>query len=305
MKKVSVIIVDYKNKVDTIACIASLEDLVLTNIALSIILVNNDTESFYTSDMFPSTYPLHIINSKKNTGFAGGNNTGMTKALQESADYILILNNDTLVDKNLLISLIKVLEKNPEVGVASPKIYFVKGNEFHKDRYKKDELGRVFWYAGGIMDWNNVFGKHRGVDEVDRGQFSHIESTEVATGCCMIFRSEVIKKVGMFDERYFLYYEDTDLSQRIKNNGYSIFYVPTAMLWHKNAGSTGGSGSALQDYYISRNRLLFGMKYAPIRSKVALLKESVYLLRKGRLWQRRGIRDYFLNKFGKGSYTVS
>ena len=81
-----------------------------------------------------------------------------------------------------------------------------------------------------------------------------------------------------------------------------IVFVPNALIWHKNAGSTGGSGSALHDYFITRNRLLFGLKYAPLFVKLALFKEAVSILGKGRKWQKKGVRDFFLYRFGKGSY---
>jgi len=302
MKKVAVIILDYKNKTDTLVCIASIGKLLLNDIALSIVLVNNDTANTYTKDMFPSSFPLKLINNSTNTGYAGGNNTGIEYALSEEVEYILIINNDTIVDPSLITQLLEVLQNNKDVGIVSPKIYFAKGSEFHKNTYTKDELGKVLWYAGGIMDWKNVLGRHRGVDEVDRGQYEMTEETDFATGCCMMFRAETIKHVGMFDERYFLYYEDSDLNQRMKKKGYKIVYAPKAVLWHKNAGSTGGSGSTLQDYYITRNRLLFGMKYAPLRSKLALLRESIRLLLTGRVWQKIGIKDYYVGRLGKGSY---
>jgi GT2 family glycosyltransferase len=154
------------------------------------------------------------------------------------------------------------------------------------------------------MDWDNLIGKNLGVDEVDHGQFDVRAETELATGCCFLIRSEVLENVGMFDERYFLYYEDADLSERIKRAGYKIIYEPRAVLWHKNAESSGGSGSDLQDYYITRNRLLFGMTYANIRTRFALVRESLGLLIKGRKWQKRGILDYYFKIFGKGTFSI-
>ena len=305
MKKIAIVILDYKNKKDTISCIASLEDLILTDISLSVILVNNDTEQVYSPGMFPSSFSLQVINNTTNTGFAGGNNTGIYYALSEQADYILLLNNDTIVDGSLLIELVKVLEQDPGIGLVSPKIYFEKGHEFHKEKYRKSDLGNVIWYAGGIMDWKNILGRHRGVDELDHGQYDAIQKTDFATGCCMLFRSDVIRKTGVFDEKYFFYYEDSDLNERVKKKKYTVLYVPKATVWHKNAGSTGGSGSTLQDYYITRNRLLFGISYAPFRSKIALLKESLKLAMQGRPWQKIGVKDYFLRKFGKGSYKIT
>ena len=176
------------------------------------------------------------------------------------------------------------------------------GSEFHKDRYKKAEIGRVIWYAGGTIDWKNMIASHRGVDEVDKGQYEKLEKTDFASGCCVMIKREVLVKIGLFDEKYFLYYEDNDLCQRAKIAGYEIYYQPNAILWHKNAGSTGGSGSILQDYYITRNRLLFGFKFAALKTKLSLVKESLGLMLNGRQWQKKGALDFYLNCFGKGSY---
>ena len=185
-----------------------------------------------------------------------------------------------------------------------PKIYFAKGHEFHKSRYTEEEKGKVIWYVGGVLDWRNVIGRHRGVDEVDVGQYEKVENTEFATGCCMMIRKEVFKRIGLFDEKYFLYYEDADFSIKAKHAGYKIVYSPKAYLWHINAGSAGGSGSALQDYYTTRNRMIFGMRHAPLRSKISLIRESISLFLTGRDWQRVGIRDFYFSRFGKASFSI-
>ena len=83
-----------------------------------------------------------------------------------------------------------------------------------------------------------------------------------------------------------------------------MMYSPKAILWHKNAGSAGGSGSKLQDYYITRNRLLFGIRYAPFRSKLALMREGIELIFRGREWQRQGVLDFYLARFGRGSFKI-
>lgn len=246
---------------------------------------------------------IKLVENQINLGFSGGNNLGIRHALENGADYVLILNNDTIADKDFLQNLVEVAEKDIHIGIVSPKIYFAKGFEFHKDRYLEKDLGHVFWYAGGIMDWKNIIGKHRGVDEVDKGQYEEVMETDFASGCCMMLKKEVIEKVGLFDENYFLYYEDNDLCKRVRLAGYKILYVPQAVIWHKNAGSAGGSGSSLQDYYITRNRLMFGIKYAPFNSKAALIRESLKLLVKGRKWQKRGVIDFYTRRFGKGSYN--
>jgi len=152
------------------------------------------------------------------------------------------------------------------------------------------------------MDWKNVLASHVGVDEVDHGQFERLEKTDFASGCCEMIKREVFEKIGLFDEKYFLYYEDNDLSQRAKKAGFGIYYQPKSILWHMNAGSTGGSGSQLQDYYITRNRLLFGFKYTSSKTKLALIRESFRIMLNGRPAQKRGALDFYLGKFGKGSY---
>jgi GT2 family glycosyltransferase len=98
-----------------------------------------------------------------------------------------------------------------------------------------------------------------------------------------------------------MYYEDADFSQRVKSLGYRVFYVPGGGIWHFNAGSSEVGGD-LQDYFISRNRLLFGLKWAPLRTKVALIRESVRLWQTGRKWQKIGVKDFYLRKFGRGSW---
>lgn len=302
MQSVYASIIDFNGKEATIECLKSINLSFKDNFELTVLVINNYSKKL-TLPSF-SDINLKVIENGKNLGFSGGHNKGIKYALKNGADYVLILNNDVIVDPNLIAELIKALKKNSKYGVASPKIYFAPGFEYHKDIYKEEDKRRVFWYAGGIMDFKNVIARHRGVDEVDKGQYQKTEETDFATGACLLVKKEVLERVGLLDDKYFLYYEDSDLSQRIKRAGYKIIYAPDAVVWHRNAASAGGSGSSLQDYYISRNRLIFGLKYAPIRSKVALIKESVGLLMKGREWQKKGVRDFYLRRLGRGSYLI-
>lgn len=305
MKNIFISLVNFNGRTNTLVCLDSIKKIKTDGFKLTVLVIDNKSnEELDLKETYLSEIPLKIIFNKDNLGFAGGHNVGIRYALQNDADYVLILNNDTIIDGNLLQELLTIAEKDEKNGIVAPKIYFAKDNEFHKERYKKEDLGRVLWYAGGQMDWGNIIGKHRGVDEVDRGQYEEISETGFASGACMFIKREVFEKIGLFDEKYFLYYEDADFCQRAVKRGYKIVYAPDAILWHKNAGSVGGSGSGLQDYYISRNRLLFGLKYASYRSKLALLKESVINLLKGRKWQKKGIWDFYLRKFGKGSFKI-
>lgn len=305
MKHIFVSLLNFNGKKNTLACLDSLKDIKMGNFQLTVVVIDNASEEkFDLGSGNIGDIPLVIIKNKNNLGFSGGHNVGIKYCLENGADYVLILNNDTYVDKNFLEELLKASENDKKIGILAPKIYFAPGFEFHKERYSKKELGKVFWYAGGVMDWNNVIGHHRGVDGIDRGQFDKTEETELATGCCMLIKKEVFGKVGLFDDKFYLYYEDADLSMRARKKGFKIFYVGKSIIWHKNASSAGGSGSKLQDYYITRNRLLFGFRYSSTRAKFALFRESLILLISGREWQKRGIIDFYLGKLGKGSYKI-
>ncbi len=301
MKKVSVVTVNYNTAPDTIDFLKSLQHVKKPDISLDTIIVDNGSKDVFK---LPENLKENttLIRSAINTGFSGGYNIGIREAMKRESDFILIVNNDTIVDPDMLKNLLDVLESKAKIGVTAPKIYFAKGHEFHKDKYKKEDLGKVFWFAGGHTDWNNVMSIHRGIDEVDHGQYDTTEQIDFATGCCMMFKREVLEKVGLLDERYFLYYEDANLNERITRAGYKIYYVPTAVLTHVNAASTGGAGNVLHDYFMTRNKMLFGMSYAPLRTKVALIRESFRLLRTGRPFQKLGIKDYYLRRFSKGTF---
>ena len=299
--KVFVIILNWNRPHDTVACLNSLEKTQVKGFNYSAIVVDNGSTDNSVS-MFEkiNNQKLIIIKNKNNLGFAEGNNVGIKEALDRGADYVVILNNDTLVDPGLISELLKAFQEEPKAGLISPKIYFARGFEFHK-RYKEVELGRVIWYAGGDIDWKNVYGANHGVDEVDEGQFDKTYETDFATGACFMAKAEVLKRVGLFNKEYFMYFEDADLSQRMKKAGWKVLYSPKGKLWHKVAQSS-GIGGELNDYFITRNRMLFGLKYAPLRAKLALLRESLKLITKGRKWQNVGIRDFYLGRLGKGSW---
>ena len=302
MKKVFVVVLSFNTNKETHDFLASMEKLKKDSFELTIVIVDNGSKEPFVLTKSETKDYIHLIRSEKNKGFTGGNNIGMQYSLDNGADYVMIVNNDTFVDSLLVENLLHEVESNRQIGATSPKIYFAKGYEFHKDRYKKEDLGKVFWFAGGFEDWANIMSVHRGVDEVDHGQYDTVEQITFGSGCCMLFKREVLEKVGLFDEKFFLYFEDADLNERMQRAGYTVMYVPTAILWHINAGSTGGSGSNLQDYFQTRNRMIFGMRYAPLRSKFALFRESLRFLMSGRPMQKKGIRDFYLGRLGKGTY---
>lgn len=244
-----------------------------------------------------------FIQSGANLGFAGGNNVGIKDALKRGFDYIILMNNDLILPKDIVKKLVQFMESRPEVGVASPKMYFAKGYEFHKDRYSEAQKGKVFWYAGGAIDRNNVYTFHRGVDEVDSGQYDKIEETDVANGACVIVRRDVFENVGLLDASFFLYWEDADFSERAKRAGYKVIYYPETSMWHKVSASTGGSGSPTNDYFLTRNRFYYSMRYSSFRTKFAVLRDTIRLIFAGRTWQKWGAIDALLGRKGMGQWA--
>lgn len=295
MIRVSIVVLHVKDAAMTRQCLATLQKLKTENLEVSVSVVDNAS-----GDDFPG---YKVIHNSSNLGYAGGNNIGIKKALEDGAEFIWILNNDTVVAPDCLAELLLAARRHPAGGIFGARIYFAPGHEFHKERYRKTDAGRVLWWAGGRFDWANVMTVHRGVDEVDTGQYDREEKTGAITGTAMFIRREVFEKTGFFNEKYFLYFEESDFCLRARRAGFELWYVPAAVVWHKNAGSS-GAGSDLHDYYITRNRLLFGFLYAPLRSKLALVRQAITMLAGGRPWQKKGVIDFLTGRFGKGSFAL-
>ena len=136
----------------------------------------------------------------------------------------------------------------------------------------------MLWYGGGVVSWKYLSAWHAHVNEVDLGQADKISQTDFATFCASLIPRDVFKITGFLDEKYFLYFEDTDYSLRAQKKGIPTVYLPETHLWHDNAGSSGGSGSALQKYYQERNIVRFMLKHAPMRFKITTIRKLIQML---------------------------
>lgn len=296
--KIAVITVNYNGKKDTLEFLESLRKLRTTNYELRTIVVDNASSDGSVPAIKKKFPKVDILQTGENLGFSGGYNRGLDYAKVWGADYFLLINNDCFIkDDNLLSELVRTISSDPKRGFVSPKIYFAPGFEFHKDRYKKEDLGKVIWYGGGKFDWDNIGSVHQGIDEVDNGQYDWVEETGIFSGACVLIRREVLDELGMLDEKYFLYFEDSDLVKRAKDAGFRIYYNGNVSLYHKVSQST-GIGSKITDYYHTRNRLIFGMRYGRLLTKFALFREALKLFIFGRPAQRRGILDFYLGITG-------
>ncbi len=296
--KITVVVLNLNLSRDTINVVADLKKQKLpAGWTLEIIVVDNGSSDNSVAVILAAHPDITLLPGQTNLGVAGGYNRGIRHALKHGTDFLIVSNNDLIIDqKDCLRILAETLLNNPSAGAAVPLIYFAKGFEYHENNYPKKDLGKVIWYAGGIIDRKNILMSHRGVDEIDCGRFSKTEPTDFATGAFVMFPRKVLEKVGLFNEKYFAYLEDAELSTRIVNAGYQLLFVPAAKISHKvSQTASGGIGGAANDYFITRNRLFYGMKYAPLRTKFALLREAVKFLFSGRPKQKEAVRDFFLS----------
>lgn len=305
MEKIGIIVLNYKQYKLTEDTIESILKITHKNFDYHIYIIDNNSpdDSYSKLQKKYSSSPLITIKkNSENSGYSGGNNFGIKLALKDKVNYSLIINNDVLVDKNFLQVLYDTSKRYKDNCLIGPKIYFAPGYEFHKNRYTKSQIGKVIWSAGGQIDWDNIYGSNIGVDEVDEGQRDKENYyNDFLTGCCFLVPVKIFEKIGFFDEKYFMYLEDVDFCHKAKIAGFKLVYAPESFIWHVNSGSS-GSGSNLHDYFTTRNRLIFGFKYAKLRTKIALLRESLKLFLFGRKYQQIGIKDYFFKNFYKGSW---
>ena len=239
----SIITINYNGLKDTCELI---ESLPLEDKSIEVIVVDNASaqdEATIIEERYPQ---VKIIRSKKNLGFAGGNNLGIKAA---KGKYLFFLNNDTLLKPQTsdIRSLIARLKSSPKIGIVCPKIKFSWG----------DQLIQFASYTP--LSPITMRNKAIGCGEVDHGQFDTPHPTPYAHGAAMMIKREVIEKAGLMPECYFLYYEELDWSMMIRHAGYEIWYEPTCTVFHKESQTT-GQNSPLRTYYITRNRLLFAQR---------------------------------------------
>jgi len=301
MSHISVILVHFNKKEATLRCLYSLASLQKPlGVKFDVVVVDNGSKKVFKLPAFFASKKYHLIRSDSNLGFTGGNNMGIFYAIEKyNSDYLWLVNDDTTFKKDCLKQLYIAACTNNNWGLISPKIYFTPTKEFHKNSYNKDQKGRVFWFAGGVIDWSHLTAFHKGVDELDRGQFDQVSNTDFCTGCSLFMRREVLEKVGFFDKRYFLYFEDVDFSLKTLKAGYQLIFWPKAVVWHDNAGSSGGVGSKIQVYYQERNRTLLAWLYGDFKTKLLALRLQYQNLLSGVSFRRKAVFDFYLRQFGK------
>lgn len=200
------------------------------------------------NDEYLSSDKLLIIKNDENYGFAEGNNIGIRYALNNlDSDYILLLNNDTVVDEKFLNELVDAAESNDEIGAVGPKTYYY------------NEKNMIQWTAGGFLEPKYFKVESIGPFEIDKGQYDMNQELDYIIGSCVLCKRNVIEKVGLLDHGYFMYFEDVDWSLRILKSNYKCVYAYKSKIWHKMGVS---SGACFKTHYYHMNRIYLFKKYS-------------------------------------------
>lgn len=238
--------VNWNNQQDTVRCLGSLSSVDYPG--MQVLVVDNgstDRSVEHIRHSFPS---LEVLELDLNNGYGGGCNAGFAHVLGENPEYVVFLNNDTIVDRNFLEPLITPLASCSDVAVTVPRICFME----HPER---------IWYAGGKVNLFTGKVAHRGIRRRDSTVFGTEHETEYATGCCMAMRAGDFRETGGFDPAFMMYGEDVDLSLRIRKSGKRILYVPQSRIWHKVSASEGGELGARKLWRKNRSMLKLLVKH--------------------------------------------
>jgi hypothetical protein len=263
--KIGIILLNWNNWQDTLQCLELINKLDARLFVCQVIVVDNGS----TDDSkihLASQEGIRIIENQANLGFAAGNNPGIVALLEAGCDFILLINNDTRFSPSLLADLLAVFDQDSTCGIACPKIIDM-------------EADPTIHYAGGYCKWPRLIGGMIGMGEKDLGQYDEAREVDFGVGTCMLIRREVFTKAGLLDEDFFFYHEDVDYSLRAKRAGFSTWYQPQAVVYHRKAGST-ANDIPLRVFLEAEARVIFFRKH--IRGSRAVAVIIFEILRLGR-----------------------
>lgn len=306
--KISIIILNWNGLKDTLECLGSVEKCDYPN--FDIIVVDNassDGSPHIIKEQFPE---IIMIKNNKNSGFAEGNNIGIKFALQKGAEYILLLNNDTIVDRNIFKYFLISMQKTPKAGILGGLIY-----HYH--------FPEKIWFCGAKFSHRTL--SYVWLKNIPEVRSDALLETECIVGCAMFIKKNVFEKIGYFDKRFFLLWEEADFCFRAIKADFQCLIVPQVKIWHKISISFKKIGSPWKEYFNARNRLLWGNKNLKFPERYRFDKQMLniffpcvvelggtYALIKRLCWDFRdmikdrynfwakivGVKDYFFCKFG-------
>lgn len=253
---VSIIVLNWNGLKETLECLDSLAAISYPNYDV-LVVDNGSTGNDAAALRGRAGGRIRLLENDRNYGYTGGNNIGIRDCLARSQpDYLLILNNDVTVAPDFLDRLVEAAEAAPAAGVAGPKVYY------HSEPNRIQSAGvTVNMWTGQTTT--------AGLKQMDAGQHDAGREVDCVSGSCLLIKRTVIEKIGLFDESYFAYWDETDYCTRARTAGYSVNYVPAARVWHKAPikrkiwdRTARGRSSSLRYYYSARNNFRFMARHA-------------------------------------------
>jgi GT2 family glycosyltransferase len=294
---VYVVILNWNGKEDTLACLRSLEP-VWGDRTKGVVVDNGSSDG--TPAAIRAAYPdMEVIETGVNLGYTGGNNAGLLHALGRGSDYIVLLNNDTVVDPSFIREMLEVAAASDRIGFVSPKIYFLDSPD-------------LLWFAGAWFSTWIGYGRVTGYRKRDRGQYDSPREIDRPCGCALLVSSSVCREAGLLDPGIFLYFDEVEWALRARKHGFKAYFAPKANVWHKVSSSVGGEGHPDAFYYGARNTLYGLNAQAPFRSWILqsarnaavvgvhllFLLRSTTSLAEGIRAIAAGVRDYRAGSLG-------
>lgn len=258
---VAIVVLNWNGLADTRECLQSLQAVDYPN--KRVIVIDNGSANDEATTMegeFPGF--TEVVRLPENRGFAGGANAGIRHALDAEAEYVLLLNNDTIVDPSFLTNLVSAARELPDVAALCPKTYFY------------ERPGVIYSTGGSVNLWRGV-ARQMGREQDDTGTYDDVAERDYADGVCMLMPASAIRSVGLLDEEYFAYWEETDWCVRAREKGLRSYYVPSARIWHKAARSQ--APDAPFHYLYRRNALLFVRKRGSGLQKITALAMHLFV----------------------------
>jgi GT2 family glycosyltransferase len=288
------VILNTNRRADTLECLASLR--ASTYRRVKILLLDNQSTDGTVAAVSASFPEVQIVNLEQNRGYAGNNNVGIQLAMKQGADWVFVLNEDIVLAPDCLEHLVVKGESDPGIGIVGPMVYH------------HDEPGIIQSAGGGFSQaWE---GFHFGQNEPDTGRFREPHEVQWISGCAILVRRGVIDAVGAIDERFFIYWEETEWCLRAGLAGWRLYHVPEAKIWHKGVQRDYRPKPSVT-YYSTRNRfLMLATHRAPLR---AWTTAWVQILRTLASWSIRpkwrhkrdhrdamwhGVTDFLRHRFG-------
>ncbi|MEO8071118.1 MAG: glycosyltransferase family 2 protein [Acidobacteriota bacterium] len=235
-RRVSIVVLNYNGLEDTLRCLESLRDLADP---ADVILVDNGSRVNPVAEATRTFPGLQVIETGENLGYAGGNNRGIRYAIERGAEYILILNNDTVVAPSIVHALLGAFDADPKLGVVGPVVNFMD----ERDAVMTD--GVAFNPGPGTEFFRRI------VVPVDAT--AAVVPVDIVNGCCMMLSADLVARVGMFDEQFFIVHEESDLCLRALRAGFGCAVLGQSLVWHKGSSAFERSGRELQRYFDARN----------------------------------------------------